>query len=54
MGARQRYRREMLRRLAAWLVCGPLGHAAAGVADVAAALWAARRERARRRGRSAR
>jgi hypothetical protein len=44
----------MLRRLAAWLVCGPLGHAAAGVADVAAALWAARRERARRRGRSAR
>jgi hypothetical protein len=39
----------MRRRLAAWLICGPLGHAWAGVADFAAALAAVRRERARRR-----
>jgi hypothetical protein len=43
----------MVRRLAAWLVCGPLGHAVAGVADVVALVWAARRERARQRRRSA-
>jgi hypothetical protein len=41
----QLYRRGMRRRFAAWLVCGPLGHAWAGVADVAAALAAARRAR---------
>jgi hypothetical protein len=40
----------MRERIAGWLLCGPLGHAWAGVADVAAALLAARREaRARRR-----
>jgi hypothetical protein len=39
----------MRRRIAAWLVCGPVGHALAGVGDVAAALLAARRERSRRR-----
>jgi hypothetical protein len=44
----------MLRRLAAWLVCGPLGHAAAGAGDVVAALRAARRQRVQRRGASSR
>ena len=49
-GGPQRYRRAMRERIAGWLLCGPLGHAWAGVADVAAALLAARREaRARRR-----
>jgi len=45
----QRYRRSFVRRVAAWIVCGPLGHAWAGVADVAAAVLAARRASARRR-----
>ena len=35
--------RSVVRRLATWLVCGPLGHLAAGVLDVAAALVKARR-----------
>jgi hypothetical protein len=49
MGAEERYRRPIVRRLAAWIVCGPLGHAWAGAADVAAALLEARRARVRRR-----
>jgi hypothetical protein len=41
----------VLRRLAAWLVTGPLGHLAAGVADWAELLarwwWSKRRRRGR-------
>jgi hypothetical protein len=38
----------MPQRFAAWLVTGPLGHLAAGVADWAALMWAA--AQARRQG----
>jgi hypothetical protein len=38
----------MLRRLAAWLVCGPVGHGVAGIVDLAAVVWSARRARRRR------
>jgi hypothetical protein len=43
-------RRTPARRLAAWLVTGPVGHLYGGVADVAA--WVLRRQWARIRGRS--
>jgi hypothetical protein len=45
MGAGQRYKGGMQRRLEAWLYTGPLGHLAAGLADLAQALAAHRRGR---------
>ena len=52
-GGPQRYRRGMRDRLTGWLICGPLGHAWAGVADLVEAVAGARRA-ARRRARSGR